>query len=167
MTKSVPILIFTGKTRGLWLGRVIGSVSLKQYSEKTSRWLTLTQPGRRLFLLDPVYMIHFIPSLTTAQLNFFNLSPSFCALPEIRLSFSKAMFYWMKHLVYWNQLKCSWIYEMFRYYPNALEFTYHYSCNEMQNRSDNSHLTFSLGYLGVHLSKENRPATHHLSSGFL
>lgn len=87
MTKSVPVLIFTGKTRGLWLGRVIGSVSPKQNSEKTSRWLTLTQPERCL-PLDPAYMIHLLPAPTTAQLNFFDLSPSFCAMPEIRLSFS-------------------------------------------------------------------------------
>lgn len=87
MTKSVPILIFTGKTRGLWLGRVIGSVSPKQNSEKTSRWLTLTQPERRLLLLGPAYMIHLLPSPTVVQLNFIYLSPSFCAMPEIRPSF--------------------------------------------------------------------------------
>lgn len=36
---------------------------------------------------------------------------------------------------------------MFRYYPNALEFTEHDNYHEIQKRSDNSYLTFSLGYL--------------------
>lgn len=65
--------------------------SPKQNSEKTSSWLTLTQPERRLLLLDPAYMIRLLASPTIAQLNFFYLSSSFCAMPEIRPSFSKAI----------------------------------------------------------------------------
>ena len=67
VTELVPVPILTRTTRGLWLGRAIESVPPKDNSEKTSRWLTLTQPERRLLLLDRLYMIQPFPSPTTAQ----------------------------------------------------------------------------------------------------
>lgn len=74
VTESVPVPIFTCTTRGLCLARVIGSVPPKQNSEKTNQWLTLTQP-ERLLLLDPLYMIHPIPSPTTGQPQLFLNEP--------------------------------------------------------------------------------------------
>lgn len=139
----------------MFLGWVIRLVLLKESSEKTScsyRSRRVNSYANRKiitagsFVSDPFpsFSHHWSTSASSVwALHFVQCLRLDSALVRPRL-LMKCMVWFCKVLY---QLKCTWIYEMFRYYPNALEFTEHDNYHEIQEGSDSSHLTFSLEYL--------------------